>query len=108
MVLPPGHYLDVASRRQFSRREKWIMGTVAIGVAIFALAIAISLIGPSRSRPAGCVEVTILGATGAATLDQCGAQARALCREAGSPGGYTGETAREISAACRKVGLPVG
>jgi len=108
MVLPPGHFQRVAARRQFSRRERWILGSVAVGVAILVVAIAISLTGPTQTSARGCVDVSIIGATGAASLHQCGADARALCRDAGSPRGYTGETSREIQAACRKVGLPVG
>jgi hypothetical protein len=50
----------------------------------------------------------ITGATGAASLHQCGANARALCRDAGRPLGYSGLTAQEIRAACRKDGFAVG
>ncbi len=77
-------------------------------MAIFAIAIIISLTGPSQTTARGCVDVLITGATGAASLHQCGANARALCRDAGRPLGYSGLTAQEIRAACRKDGFAVG
>ncbi len=79
-----------------------------VGLAIFAVAIIIALTGPSQSTTPGCVDVSILGATGAAALHQCGADARSLCLSAGKPNGYFGETGREIQAVCRKDGFPVG
>jgi hypothetical protein len=108
MVLPPGHHQQVTSRRKFSRRERWLVGSVVAGLVILAVALAFSLVGPSQSTSPGCIDVTILSATGGASVHQCGADARSLCRSGGHADGYTGETAREIQAACRKVGLPVG
>jgi hypothetical protein len=108
MVLPPGHHLEITSGRRFSRRERWIVGTVAAGLAVFVVVLIVALSGPTQSSAPGCVDVSILGATGAALLHQCGADARALCLSAGKPGGYTGDTAREIQAVCRQHGLPVG
>lgn len=81
---------------------------MAAGLAILAVAVVISLTGPSQSSDPGCVDVSISGATGGAALHQCGANARDLCLAVGKPGGYSGETGREIATACRKVGLPVG
>jgi len=77
-------------------------------LAVLAVVLVISLTGPTQTTARGCVDVSILGTTGAAALHQCGANARALCRSAGRPGGYVGETAREIQAACRKDGFAVG
>jgi hypothetical protein len=108
MILPPGHHEAVTSPRKFARREKWIVGSVVAGLAIFAIAIIISLTGPTQTSAPGCVDVLITGVTGAASLHQCGADARALCLDAGKPSGYTGLTAQEIRAACRRDGFPVG
>jgi hypothetical protein len=108
MILPPGHHEAVTSRREFSKREKWIVGSVAATVAILAVAIVIALTGPKQTSAPGCVDVLITGVTGAASIHQCGANARALCRDAGRPLGYTGLTAQEIRATCRMDGLPVG
>jgi len=108
MILPPGHHREITSGRRFSRRETWIVGSVAVGLAVFAVVLIVSLTGPTQTSAPGCVDVSILGATGGTLMQQCGADARALCLEAGSPRGYTGATALEIQAVCRKDGLPVG
>lgn len=78
------------------------------GLAVFVVVIVIAVSGPGQSTVRGCVDVSIVGATGAASIHQCGANARALCRAAGKPDGYVGETGREIAAACRKDGFAVG
>jgi hypothetical protein len=108
MILPPGHHREITTRRQLSRAEKWIVGGVTAGLAILAVVIVVSFSGPSQTSAPGCVDVAILGATGAAAIHQCGANARALCRDAGQSASYTGEIARQIQTACRKDGYPVG
>jgi len=108
MILPPGHHQQVTSKRQFSRLERWLVGGMIAVVAVVAVVTVISLAGPSQTTARGCVDVSILGATGAAALHQCGGNARALCRSAGQASGYTGETAKQIRAACRKDGFAIG
>ena len=108
MILPPGHHREITTRRQLTRMEKWIVGGFSAGLAILAVVIVVALSGPSQSSAPGCVDVAIPGATGAAAIHQCGSDARALCRDTGPSGGYTGETARKIRDACRKDGFPVG
>ena len=108
MVLPPGHQREIASRRAFSRREKWTVGAVSAGLVAFAVILVIALAGPAQSTARGCVDVTLAGATGGASIHQCGADARSLCREAGAPGGYQGIAGRAIRAACRRDHIPVG
>jgi hypothetical protein len=85
-----------------------MLASVVAGLAVFAAVIAVALSGPSQSTIRGCVDVSIVGATGAAAIHQCGDNARALCRAAGRSNGYVGETGREIQAACRKDGFSVG
>jgi hypothetical protein len=108
MVFPPGHHAEITERRAFSRTEKWTLGSVIVVLAAFAVIFAIALSGPTQSTARGCVDVSILGATGGAAIHQCGANARALCQTAGRRVGYTGETRQEIQAACRKDGFAVG
>ena len=108
MVMPVGHQRALGVRRVFSRREKWGVGAMVACLAILAVAIVIALAGPSQTTAPGCVDVTIVGATGGASIHQCGQDAKALCRAVGQPGGYSGEAGREIGTACRKVGIPVG
>jgi hypothetical protein len=108
MVLPPGHHLQVTSKRSLSLREKWTLSIVGAGLAVFAVVLVIALTGPSQSTARGCVDVSIRGATGGAAIHQCGGNARALCRSAGQGRGNVSDTVREIKAACRKDGFPVG
>ncbi|HWF49452.1 MAG TPA: hypothetical protein VG294_02315 [Solirubrobacteraceae bacterium] len=108
MVLPPGHHLEVTTKRSFSAREKWTLRIVGAGVAVFAVVLVIALAGPSQNTTRGCVDVSIRGATGGAAIHQCGANARALCRSAALGNGNVSDTVREIKAACRKDGFPVG
>lgn len=77
-------------------------------MAAFLVVLIISLTGPAHTTARGCVDVTILGATGAASIHQCGSDARALCQAAGTANGYQGETRRQIQAACRQDGFTVG
>jgi hypothetical protein len=88
--------------------EKWILASLAIVLVVFAVVFIVGVSGGDQATARGCVDVSILGATGGAAIHQCGANARALCRDAGRPQGYSGETGREIAAACRKDGFAVG
>jgi len=78
-----------------------------VGMAVLAVVLIIALTGPTQTSARGCVDVSIVGATGNAALHECGANARALCRDASRPDGYTGEEGKEIRAACRKDRVPV-
>ncbi|MDQ6804531.1 MAG: hypothetical protein M3065_06100 [Actinomycetota bacterium] len=108
MVLPPGHHRDITTSRSFSRKEKWTVGVVLAAVAVFAIVLVISLTGPTQSTARGCVDVSIVGATGGAAIHQCGENARALCRSAATSGRHITDTVREIRAACRRDGFAVG
>jgi hypothetical protein len=81
---------------------------VGVGLAAFLVVLIISLTGPAHSTAPGCVDVPILGATGAAAIHQCGSDARSLCHAAGAANGYQGQTRRQIQAACRQDGFTVG
>ncbi|HWF74526.1 MAG TPA: hypothetical protein VG186_14345 [Solirubrobacteraceae bacterium] len=108
MVMPPGHHLEITSRRSFSRREKRTLGVVGACLLALAVVLVIIVAGHNQSTARGCVDVSILGATGGSGIHQCGDNALALCRSVGKPGAKITETAREIEAACRKDGFPVG
>jgi hypothetical protein len=105
MVLPPGHHREVTSKRSFSRFEKWTLTSVVVVLVVFAIVFVIAASGPGPTTARGCVDVSILGATGAAAIHQCGADARSLCRAARRASGPVGENTREIQAACRKDGF---
>jgi hypothetical protein len=108
MVLPPGHFQEIASKRAFTRRERRTLAVVMAGLVAFAVVLIIALTGPSQNTVRGCVDVSIVGATGAAAIHQCGANARALCRSTTAPAAAVNETGRAIRAACRRDGFPVG
>ncbi|MDQ6779032.1 MAG: hypothetical protein M3071_23040 [Actinomycetota bacterium] len=108
MVMPPGHHREINTKRAFSLREKWTLGIVGAGMAVFAVVLVIALTGPRQSTARGCVDVSIVGALGGTAIHQCGGNARALCRSVGQGRGKVNETTLEVRAACRKDGFPVG
>jgi hypothetical protein len=81
-----------------------VVGTV--GVVLVAVVIALATAGHKSGN--GCVYVTYAGVIGAQQINECGANARVLCRDLGTPGGFTGPAVPAVAAACRKAGLPVG
>ena len=106
--MPPGHAQSVHARRALSARDKRMIGTVLVAVALLTVVLAISLVtaGPSSSK--GCIYVTIPAPTGAQQINQCGVQARSTCQSARTPGAFTSDAAQSIVAVCRKARLPVG
>jgi hypothetical protein len=76
---------QISGGPRLTRRGKWILFSVGgvVLAAIVALGIW-SAVGKDRYGPSanGCVNVTIAGATGGATLHYCGAQARSFCKSA--------------------------
>ena len=107
LILPPGHAQQVAARRKFNTRERWIVGS--LGAAVAALVVAV-LIGFAQSSPTsghGCVYVSVPSSMGAQPYAGCGAKARRICAQVGIAGGYSGSLARELIPACQKAGVPV-
>ena len=108
LILPPGHAETLRPRWPTSKREKWMIGGVLGVVAALAVVLVISFVASGPSSKAGCIYATIPAATGAQQLSECGASARATCATAQTPGAFTAQAAKVISAECRKAGLPVG
>ncbi|HWC86241.1 MAG TPA: hypothetical protein VG388_06870 [Solirubrobacteraceae bacterium] len=108
MVMPPGHHREIATRRPLAGREKWVLWIVGAGLAVFAVVLVVALTAPTQTTARGCVDVSIVGPTGAAAIHQCGAGARQLCHSTRRATGDGAETAREIRAACRRSGFAVG
>jgi hypothetical protein len=106
LILPPGH--ADAVRRTVRPREKWMIGGVAVAVAVLVVALVISFAAGTKKPGHGCVSVALAYSTGGAQIDRCGASAKALCAGVGVPGGLTGLPARRVAEACRKAGLRVG
>jgi hypothetical protein len=107
-ILPPGHAQNVSARYRFSRREKWILGSVLATVAALAVVVIIAISTADPTSGNGCINVTVASSMGAQPLSGCGARARTMCRLAGTPGGYTGSLARALATECRKAGIQVG
>ena len=66
------------------RGKKILLGGLAVVVAVCAAFGIWSAVGPDRYGPSanGCVNLTIAGSTGGATLHYCGAEAKSFCRSA--------------------------
>jgi hypothetical protein len=108
LILPPGHAQELRARRQFSAREKWLIGAILGTVAALVLVVGISLGTAGHSSGNGCIDVTIPYAVGGIEYYRCGAAARSLCSQVGAPGGFSDASALAVSTECRKVGIPVG
>jgi hypothetical protein len=92
----------------FTRRERWMVGSVLATVAAFALVVVIALATSGHSSGNGCVHVNLPYSTGGNEFYECGARARAMCANVGAPGGYTGAAAQAVAVQCRKAGLAAG
>jgi hypothetical protein len=108
LILPPGHARTIRAPRRFSRREKWILTTVAASVVAVIVAIVISIGTGGGSTPSGCVDVKFSTTIGAGEIYQCGGKARTLCASASAGGGISSVERPAVIAACRKAGLGVG
>lgn len=93
--------------RRLTRRQKRLMATIGgaillvfVGLGIWS-AFAPDSFGPSAN---GCVNITIAGSTGGATLHYCGDAARSFCRSATAGQNQLAKAARPQ---CRQAGLPV-
>ncbi len=103
LILPPGHE---GPRRGLSRRERVLVRGVAAVAALLIVAVVVSLVATGPGTARGCVRATYAGPVGAEQVYECGDAARALCRSLRRPGGFTGDAATSVAAACRKAGLP--
>lgn len=107
LILPPGHYAEVARSRSVGRREKWMIAAVAGLVAVIAVAVIIAFTSVQRQSRNGCIDVSAATVIGGSELYRCGSAARALCTEPGGGHSPNVSFARALAEACRKAGLPV-
>jgi hypothetical protein len=108
LILPPGHAESIRLGRRLSQREKRLVGGFLAAMAALVVILVIALSTGGQSSAHGCIYATIPAATGAQQISECGAQARSTCASAQTPGAFTPQAARAVSAECRKAGLPVG
>lgn len=104
LILPLGH----AEPNRLSVREKRLLAGVVGAVVVLLAVIVIAVSSSGQSSAHGCIYATIPAATGAQEISQCGAQARATCASAGTPGAFSRQAAGVVATECRKAGLPVG
>jgi hypothetical protein len=108
LILPPGHGQAAVGRRTFTKRERWIVGSVvAVSVALVVVVIiAVAIPGGRTAR--GCLNVEVPGPIGAQEFRQCGAAARAFCSSIASAADLSRVARQDVAAACRRQGLPTG
>jgi hypothetical protein len=82
-----------------SRRDRRVLAIAACAVVLGAAgAVAAIVMHPSQSN-AGCVIVTVASTTGGAVMRNCGALARAFCRDQSNLGNAAEQ--------CRALGYPI-
>ena len=81
-----------------SRRDKRLLGALAVLAAAGAVAVGIAFATHTSPSGAGCVAVDVPSTMGGARLRNCGSAAHRFCRTQGP------RDAR-IAAACRKQGF---
>jgi len=109
LILPPGHAQAIRTPRQFGKREKVVVAIMLVITVAVVIAVAVSIATSSSRKSAnGCVDFNLPQPVGGSEVYRCGAQARDLCNTALAPGAYTKTAQADITAACRKAGLPVG
>ena len=108
MAMPLGHGTETQRLRPLARRERLLAGGVG-GLAAIAIAVllVVSLTHSDQRSGRGCIAVSLAYSMGGTQTYHCGAAARAMCAEVGSPG-LTGAGARDVTRACRRAGLSVG
>ncbi len=108
MIMPPGHAATAGSPWRFSKREKLVVVVMSGLLAALVVAVVISLSTSGHKSGNGCVDVAVAYSTGGSEIYRCGEAAKVMCRSVGVPGGYTGQTGKQVAVQCRKAGLPVG
>jgi hypothetical protein len=104
LIMPPGHSRAIRARRRISTRERWVIWAVVGVLAAVCAGIVLGIVTSSPKSSNGCVHATIAGPLGAEAINQCGAEAKALCSSV-STRGFSAQAIDTIRAECRKAGL---
>ena len=80
-----------------------MVGSVLAAVAALAVVLVIALASSGHSTSYGCVSVNLPYSTGGQEFYECGPRARAMCAQAGAPGGIRGAAGRAVAVQCRKA-----
>jgi hypothetical protein len=87
------------------REWRILAATVAV-IVVGSIAAALATSGGKSSADSGrCVSVSFASTTGAASLHQCGAAARAWCEQILGPSTARTALNEEVAAACRAQGF---
>jgi hypothetical protein len=108
LILPEGHTRTVQQPHPLRTREKAMIGGVLGLLAVLAVALVISFASSGHKSGHGCISVSLAYSVGGTQTYRCGASARAICARVNQPDGSVGATARTLTDACRKAGLPIG
>ena len=104
--LPPTFYEDSQRPKRLAGRERLVAGGLAVFFVAVVLIAVISL-ASTNTVGRGCIDLDVPGAFGANVVSACGVDARELCTQLRVSDELTLGDVNEISAACRKAGLPV-
>jgi hypothetical protein len=108
LILPPGHGRAAVGRRTFTRRERWILGSVIGASLALVVVIVIAVVSPAGHPNRGCLEVDVPGPIGAQEFRQCGAAAQKFCSAIDKAAELSAVARSDVAAACRRQGLPTG
>jgi len=104
--LPPSFYEDSQHPKRLVGRERLVAGGLAFFFVVVAVIALISLTS-TNTVGRGCIDLDVPGAFGADVVKACGEDARELCTQLRVQPELTAGDVNEISAACRKAGIPV-
>ena len=108
MVYAPGHFRQVAQRRERRGRERMAARLGGLVAAALVTAAIFSLTSGSGTVARGCVSFDYTTMIGGGQMHRCGAQARTLCASRPSSGGIDGSFSAGLQAACRRAHLSGG
>ncbi len=105
MVYAPGHFRQLAERRERSGRERLAVGAAVLLATGLAAVVLFSLTSGRGVVARGCVSFGYTTMIGGGQMHRCGAQARALCASRPSTGGIDASFTAALEAACRSAHL---
>jgi hypothetical protein len=99
-----GHYeRQTTPLYKLSPREIKAAGAVLVVTLGALLAVVFATVGDSSPGPAkGCIRADVAGIVGAETINACGSEAVAVCRQAAK---LSGDRPKTIVAACKEQGI---
>ena len=106
MVYAPGHFRQVAQRRERSRRERLSVRIAGLLTIVIAGLVVFSITTHQKRTGHGCIDFNYTTMIGGAEMYRCGAAARRLCVTPRSGRNIDTDFQVELYRACLKAGLP--